>query len=115
MPETAITKAPHTITVGTTKVGLILPDQYSGLSSVLGIDKVTTGNKPELSSSPSELMRSGQAIKIRVSFAVGTKRRTSDLLCSIDKAKTAVTELVGKSFRGTVIKTAYFKRQARFH
>lgn len=114
MPQVTIAKAPHTLTVGATKVGVILPDQYAGLSSVLGIDKVTTGNKPDLSSSVRDLMRSGQALKIRVSYAVGTRRVTTDLLCAIDKAKTAVTELVGKTIRGSTIKTAYFPQRARF-
>ena len=115
MPTTAIKRVPHTITVGTTKVGIILPDEYAGLGTVLGNDKLTTSNKPELSSSSSDLLKAGQALKIRVSFAIGTKRRTADLLCDIEKAKTAVTELVGKAFRGSTIKTAYFPRRARYH
>ncbi len=102
------------ITVGTTKVGIILPDTYRGLETILGVTKLTTANKPELSSTSSDLMRSGQALKIRVTYAVGTKRQETDLLCDIDKAKTAVTELVGKTFRGTTIKTAYFPRRARY-
>lgn len=114
MPETVIQRVPHTITIGTTKIGIVLPDQYDQLGTILGIDKLTTGNKPELSSTTSDLMKSGQVIKIRVSFSVTNKRRTTDLVCSIDKARTAVTELVGKSFRGTTIKTAYFARRARF-
>jgi hypothetical protein len=110
----ALKRVPHTITVGAAKVGVILPDEYGGLGTILGVDKLTTSNKPELSSTSNDLVRSGQALKIKVSFAIGTKRRTAYLLCDIDKVKTAVTELVGKSFRGSTIKTAYFPRRARY-
>jgi hypothetical protein len=110
----ALKRIPHTITVGTSKVGVILPDEYGGLGTVLGVDKLTTSNKPELSSTSNDLVKSGQALKIKVSYAVGTKKKVATLLCDVDKVKTALVELVGKPFRGATIKTAYFPRRARY-
>jgi hypothetical protein len=114
MPTVALKRIPHVITVGTSKVGVILPDEYGAIATTVGVTKVSGNNKPELSSSTPDLLKAGQALKIRISYSIGGKRRTSDVLCDIDKAKTAVTELVGKTFREATIITAYFPRRARY-
>ena len=114
MAEVELKRVPHVITSGTTKIGVILADEYGGLGTILGIEKTTSSNKPEVSAEVGNLLRYGQALRIRVTYNVGTKVKTSQLLCATDKAKTAVVELVGKTFRTSTIKSAGFKRKVRF-
>lgn len=107
----------HTIMAGATKVAVILPDIYQEIGSTVGIDQPTgtAGSGADTSARPADLLKSGQALKIRVRYlATGSAfGKTSDVLCDIDKAKTAVAELMGKTFKGGTIKSAYFARRAR--
>jgi hypothetical protein len=111
---------PHIIDVGAVKLGIVLPDQYKGIGALLGIEKdAPGGTPPDGSTSPSEAMRRGQAVRIRISYlgSVGStsRRKTATLLCAIEKAKTACTQLVGKQFLDThMILSAYFPRRARY-
>ncbi|HEY9711316.1 MAG TPA: hypothetical protein V6D48_24110 [Oculatellaceae cyanobacterium] len=104
--------------MGTTKVAVIVSDVYnnngSSIGNTVGVEPVSDANKPDTSSTSSDLLRSGQALKIRVRYNDGAKPRTADVLCDIDKAKTAVAELVGKTFRNGTIRSAYFPRRARY-
>lgn len=111
-------RKPHTILVGATKVAVLLPDVYQSIGAIVGVDAVADGaaSGADTSASPSDLLKSGQALRIRIRYTggVGTPSKTSDVLCDIDKAKTAVTDLVGKTFKtGGLIKSAYFPRRAR--
>ena len=107
-------KQPHVLTVGATKVGVILSDVYAGIETIVGVDKISPTNRPDTSSSAADLLKSGQALRIRIRYVAGTKARTADVLCDVDKAKTAVSELVGKTYRGGAIRSAYFARRARY-
>ena len=107
----------HVLTVGATKVGVIVSDVYDGngsnIGNVVGVEKITGNNRPDTSNSSSDLLRSGQALRIRISYGEGARARRADILCDIDKAKTAISELPGKTFRNGTIRTAYFARRMR--
>lgn len=119
MPTLTLPRALHTITVNAAKVGVILPDTYEANGSQIGTDtgveKASATNKPEMVYKSSELLRAGQAIRVRVRWSdAASKIRTANILCDVEKAATVCGDLVGKGFRGGTIKTAYFPRRARF-
>lgn len=108
---------PHYVTVGTTRIGVVLPDYYEGngsnIATIVGVNKVTDATPAQASSTVGNLIKKAQALHIKVRYSAGTKIKTATLLCDISKAATATIALVGKTFRGGEIKSAYFPRRAR--
>lgn len=114
---------PHVITVGATKIVIKAPDIYEDIGTIVGVNKVTAGTASgaDASSRASELLRSGQAVKVRVRYGVavvpGTPAgptKTADIICDVEKAPTVVNDLLGKSFKGATIRSAVFPRRARY-
>ena len=108
---------PHYVTVGTTRIGVVLPDVYEGngsnIATIVGVNKVTDAELPQAASTVGNLIRKAQALRIKVRYVVGTKVKTASLICDVGKATSATVALVGKAFRGGEIKSAYFPRRAR--
>lgn len=107
-------RVPHLVGTGANAVVVSLPDVYGSIASVVGVAKLE-GDPPNDASGGevSDLMRGGQAIKIRISYKVGTKRKTSDVVCAVDKIKTAIQALPSKNFNGGDVIRAYFPRRRR--
>ncbi len=107
-------KVPHIVGTGASAVIIALPDVYDSIGSAVGINKLT-GDRPDGASGATirSAMRDGSAIKVRISYMEGTKRRTSDVLCCVDNIKTALPLLTGKTYASQTIKTAYFPRRMR--
>ena len=108
---------PHFVLVGATKVGVVLPDVYEGngsnIAGIVGVQKVTDTEQPDAASSVGNLIKKAQALRIRIRYVSGTKVKTANLICDIQKATSATVALVGKTFKGGEIKSAYFPRRAR--
>jgi hypothetical protein len=108
---------PHQVLVGATQIGVLVPDVYEGngsnIADVVGVQKVAAGSSPDASSTVANLQRKGQALKMKVRYQSGTSVKTATIICDVNKAATASVQLVGKTFRGGEIKSAYFPRRAR--
>jgi hypothetical protein len=104
----------HIVGSGSDAVIISLPDVYSAISSVVGVSKMT-GPKPDgaTGSTVSLAKRSGLVVPLRICYIEGTKRRYTNIICSLDKVKTAIAELPGKNYNTFKIKTAYFPRRMR--
>ncbi|MBC1236185.1 hypothetical protein [Nostoc sp. 2RC] len=104
----------HIVGSGSDAVVISLPDVYSNIESVVGVKKLT-GDKPDgaTGSTVSLAKKSGLVVPIRISYIEGTKRRYTTIICALDKVKTAVAELPGKTYNTFKIKTAYFPRRMR--
>lgn len=107
-------KVPHVVGTGSNAVIIALPDVYGSIGSSVGVNKLT-GDRPAGASSATvkSAMKDGSAIKVRISYMEGTKRRTSDILCSVEDIKVALPLLPGKTYSSQTIKTAYFPRRMR--
>jgi hypothetical protein len=107
-------KVPHIVGSGSSAVIIALPDVYGSIGSAVGVNKLT-GARPDGASGATvrSAMRDGSVIKVRISYMEGTKRRTSDILCSVDDIKTALSILPGKTYASQTVKTAYFPRRMR--
>lgn len=107
-------RVPHLVGSGANAVVVSLPDVYGQIASTVGVKKLESDPPEDASGGEvSDLMRGGQALKIRISYKVGTKRKTSDILCAVDKIKTAMPALPSKNFNGGDIIRAYFPRRRR--
>lgn len=104
----------HIVGSGSDAVIISLPDVYSGISSVVGVSKMT-GAKPDgaTGSTVGLAKKTGLVVPIRICYIEGTKRRYTNIICSLDKVKTALAELPGKTYNTFKIKTAYFPRRMR--
>lgn len=88
---------------------------YTGLETQTGVDTVTDADKDEPCVSVAELLGSGAAIGVTVSYMDGTKRKSSRLLVARSKLETALEELPGKTINGGVIKSARVSRRLSFY
>jgi len=112
LPINGVGNKMHVMTVGAVKIGVKLPDVYDGIASAVGI-RQDTGDPPDIVMGANDLVRNGQAIRIRISYPSGTRAKYGTVLCAIDEAKTAVGNLIGKTYRGGTIKTAGFPTRRR--
>jgi translation initiation factor 1 (eIF-1/SUI1) len=106
-----VLRSEHTTTVGTDSVALTLPDEYEGISTIVGITKLAATGTADREGSIPELLKQGQIIRIRIGYIVGTRRKYATIICNIDKIKTALGSLKNKAFRGGTIRSAYFARR----
>lgn len=109
-----ITKSMHILSSGGVKIGVILPELYGKVGNALGIDPTPSGD-PDIVQTVRQLLRSGNAIKIRIRYPSGNKAKTADLICSIDNAKTATGKLINLTYRDGAIRSAYFPSRRRLH
>lgn len=110
-------KAAHQVdTAGTGKVVMSLPtEKYdSVIGPIVGITALT-GAPPAGSFTETAVngVRKGILGSVKISFRVGTKRKTTSLLCSLEKIDTCVAELPGKAYGGGTITSARFPTRRR--
>lgn len=105
----------HVVGSGASAIILELPDNYSGVASLVGVQKLT-GDPPDGATGTdiADALHNGLIAKIRISYLENGKRKTGNLICSIDKLKSAIKALRGKTFGGHTIKSAYFPSRRRF-
>lgn len=81
---------------------------YAPFKAELGLDHISeTGEEGYVTQTQSALIRSGRAMMITVSGRRANKKVAGKLLCPIDKAETAMTNLIGKKYNGWAIEEAY--------
>lgn len=112
----AIAKALHVVTVGAAKVGVMLPDFYDSIDTIVGVTKATGVASYDVRGSLNGLIRDGQILHLRISWlpSGATKTKTANIICDMTKAPTAAGDLIGKDFRGGKIKGAGVKRHVQF-
>lgn len=105
----------HLVGSGASAIILELPDNYGSIGTLVGVQKLT-GDPPDGASGTdiAEAIHNGQIIRLRVSYSEAGKRKTGDLICSVDKVKGAIKALRGKTYGGHTIKSAYFPTRRRF-
>lgn len=107
-------RVPHKIVVGTTSVGVYLLDEYGSINTVVGVTKVSDTDIPAVSGTVSDLVRRGSIARLRIGYELsGGKRKYANIVCDLDKVKSAVSVLPGKSFKSGVIKSAFFAQRRR--
>ena len=111
-------KDPYTLKVGSQTVVIQLPKFYDDIATYVGVTKITgTAPADAGKGSVSRLLRDAQIAKVRVSYkkVIGgvAKYRTQDIICDLDKFKTALGTLPGKTFRDSKIEDAYIPRRRR--
>jgi hypothetical protein len=98
----------HLIKVGSAKIGIMQPDNYSSIADIVGVKKATDSDVLDDEGTVGNLKKRGKII----SFSVRTKDKKSHRVqCSIDKASTAVTTLKGKTFAGSTISSVSIPRK----
>lgn len=112
-------RASHIVRVGTKDVVVKLPDVYSAngsdIGTYVGVTKVTGSVSADTSNGRvSNLLLDAQIARIRISYrnAAG-KYRTADIICDLDKYKSAIGTLPGKNYRGSKIIDAFIGRRRR--
>lgn len=103
-------RVPHYIVSEGGNVGIILPDTYDSIGSVVGVNKVTDSTKLAVTAEVDDLKQSGVAIHLRCRVDFGGTRKTRKILCSMKEASSAVGQLIGKNYDGGTIKSASIKR-----
>lgn len=99
-----VAKASHIVGIAPNQVLMILPDEYDGLSGVTGVTKLS--GDPPLGVKKVNLqagINSGQIFHVRISYKVGTKRKTAKLIVDQSHIGSALGGLTGKTFRGQTI------------
>jgi hypothetical protein len=103
-------------TNGTGKLIMSLPDgKYDAtIGPIVGITKLS-GAPPAGSFSETSVngVRKGLLGSVKISYRVGTKRKSTNLLCSLEKIDTCTTELPGKAYGGGTIVSARFPVRRR--
>lgn len=110
MPKTV----PHTITVGTQKVVVYLADVYGSIGAVIGVDKLSDNATIEFDAEVNDLIKRGQALRVRVGYGgEGAARlKYAYVVCDIDNAKN-IGKMIGKNFKGATVQTVGFRRRRR--
>lgn len=98
---------------GTAKIGFSAPDVYSEIGSVLGVTKLAGSDTVDSVARVGDMIRQGQAMRLRVRYEEDGEVKTSTVICDIDKAPSAIAGLRGKSFAGGTIKSANIMRRRR--
>ena len=110
-------KSAHQVdTAGTGKLIMSLTTgKYdSVIGPIVGITPLT-GIAPAGSFSETSVngVRKGLLGSVKISYRVGAKRKSTSLLCSLEKIDTCVTELPGKAYMGGIITSARFPIRRR--
>jgi hypothetical protein len=112
-PCNPMARLTHFIQSGAAKVGFITEDNYSDIGSTLGIAKLASADLVDAFSTVGNLLKSGQALRLRIRYKEGTKVKSASVICDIDKAAGAVAAIRGKNYSGGVILSASIPRRRR--
>ncbi|MEG4441973.1 hypothetical protein QUB47_19030 [Microcoleus sp. AT9_B5] len=84
------------------------------IGPIVGVTKLT-GQPPagSVSETSVEGVKKGMIGSVKISYKVGTKRKTSRLIVSLEKLDTVVNELPGKAFKTGIITGARFPTRRR--
>jgi len=110
-------KTAHQVdTAGTGKLIMSLPtEKYGGvIGSIVGIAPLTGAPPPGSFTETSVAgVRKGLLGSVKITYRVGTKRKNTNLLCSLEKIDTCTGELPGKAYGGGTIVSARFAVRRR--
>ena len=105
---------PHKITVGTREFIVSLPDVYTNISNVVGIQEFTgTPSGNETKGSVRSLYAEGRIDRISISVRSGTTTYSFKIWSAADQTVTAIAQLPGKTFRTGTITSATQPARAR--
>lgn len=113
----AVPTKPYLIPLSGGGTGVIKTTVVSdAVATALGLTPIAPNTAPNGSKQTvRNLMSSGNAARIKVSYLDGTKRRTKNLLCAAEKLDTACAALYGQSIAdGQTILSAYFPARVRY-
>lgn len=112
----SLEKAWHKVVLDGEDAKIWLPDLYEGVGTALGITKITNDEAGTIKNtiSVSEGLKAGQIVRLRLSVreALG-KTKSARVLCSITEVRTAVANVVGKTYRGNQVRSAGIPRRRR--
>jgi hypothetical protein len=109
-------KDPHYLLIkGTTYVEVqLIKSNFTAIKSVLGIVDTLPANATLAASGKEDAMALG-CFPLRITYKVsGDKTQSAVVLCSPDKADTAINELRGKNYRGKQIVKARVPRRRTY-
>lgn len=91
------------------------PSSYAGsLDTITGIQEAGENEQEEPTIKVGELLNSGKAFRVNVTYLIGTGIGTAKLTVAKGKLDTALDGLIGKPYRGGTITTAYIPTKATF-
>jgi hypothetical protein len=90
----------HVATVGAVKHGIMQPDDYDAISSIVGIKEAGANETVDDSTEVSALRTSGKLIKLSCRLA---NKKTNTILCTTEKVSGAIAGLRGKALAGSTI------------
>lgn len=105
-----VDNAPHVVGTGENRIMLVLPDVYSSIGASVGVQKLS-GDPPSgvHSTSVGEAIKDGTIRKVKISYiGANTKRKTATLVVAAEKAMQVRASLIGSTYQGYKIRTAYF-------
>lgn len=104
---------PHTITVNGQKTVVHLADIYQNIGAVVGVNKLSDDAQIENAADITDLIKLGQAIKVRVGYgAEGARLKYSYVFCDIDNAKN-MGKMIGKGFKNAEVQTVGIRRRRK--
>lgn len=117
---------PHKVSVGTQSFICQLPDLYSGTGSTtgtaLGVTKLADNYEyldDDVVMDVNDGLRTGKFLRVRVTYVDTTitppVKKSSKLICSLDKAKTCISALKSKTIEGFNITSAGFPTRRRLY
>ncbi|MEH2136850.1 hypothetical protein [Nostoc sp.] len=110
-----VAKVGHVVGVAPNQFLMVLPDEYEGLGAVTGVNKLT--GDPPVGADKINLqaaINGGKVFHVRISYKVGTKRKTAKLIVDQAHIGTALGGLTGKTFRGQTILGAVIPSHVTF-
>lgn len=114
--------AAHKIQIGDTTASIVLADNYdnseSNIGTSLGISKLGDNDSLPKGTLPIDLssgLNKGILARLVVRYKPTTgKAKTGRIICPTDKAYTAVTDLIGKNYRGGKIQSVSVPQRVRY-
>ena len=114
----------HLIDIDGVTSSIKLADVYdatgSDIGTVIGISRVNSDTVIPANTRPisqKDALRNGLLAKLRIRYSSttnGGRARYGSIICPIDKAFTAMTQLEGKSYRGGTVTNVSVPQQARY-
>lgn len=90
----------HVATIGSVKHGILQPDDYASLSSIVGIKKAGANEIVDSFNTVNNLRRSGKLVKLSCRLQ---NKKVNTVMCCSDKLQSAMGSLIGKSLGGSTI------------